>query len=159
MSIRFPLQTVLDYNDSGNVGATSVVSKTFTIPQDTDNIVLKVPLASISGTAPVVDVYLQTTDDGGTTYYDVAHLGIPTTVTSSVLSVTLAKALFVSQATIGNEGSVMSSPSMRGTVVNQGTGLPILGTLGQVQIAYSGTIATNNNMQVQVKVNSQGARQ
>ena len=58
--IRFPLQTVLDYTDSGNVGATSIVSKTFTIPQDAGNIIVKIPVASISGTGPAYDIFLQT---------------------------------------------------------------------------------------------------
>lgn len=158
LSIRIPLQTVLDYTDTANVGATSVVSKTFTIPQDADNIVLKIPVASVNGTAPTVDVYLQTSDDGGTTYYDVARVGIPATVTSSVLSVTNAKALFYAQAVDAQAASVISSPSIRGTAVNTSTGLPIMGQLGQVQISYGGTITTNNGVQVQVKVNSQSSR-
>lgn len=157
MALRLPLQTVLDYNDSGNVGATSVVSKTFTIPQDSDNIVLKVPLASVNGTAPVVDIYLQTSDDGGTTFYDVAHLGLPSTVTSSVLAVTNAKALFVANSSQAVNASVISAPSIRGLAVNTASGLPMLGTIGQVQIAYSGTITTNNGVQVQVKVNNQSS--
>lgn len=159
MSIRLPLQTVLDYNDTGNVGATSVVSKAFTIPQDTDGIVLKIPTASVNGTAPVVDVYVQTSDDGGTTFYDVAHVGIPATVTSSVLSVTNTKPIFVPISTLGNVSSVVQGPSVRGLAVNQVSGLPILGTLGQVQIAYSGTITTNNGVRVQVSAQNQAARQ
>ena len=46
MGIRFPLKTVLTYNDAGQTGATSVaggVAKTFTIPQDADGVVVNGP--------------------------------------------------------------------------------------------------------------------
>lgn len=158
MSIRIPDQTVLDYNDTGNVGATSVVSQTFTLPQDVDGVVLKIPTASVNGTAPTVDVYLQTSDDGGTTFYDMARVGIPATVTSSVLVVTNTKPVFVPISTTGNVSSVIQGPSVRGLAVNQVSGLPILGVVGRVQISYGGTITTNNGVRVQVTAQSQSAR-
>lgn len=170
MGIRFPLKTVLDYNDSGNVGATSVVSQTFTIPQDSDNIIVKVPVTSVNGTSPLVDIYVQTSDDGGTTWYDLAHLP---TVTQS--AITNANALWASIPVSGFGARTTSSPaastttgttqvsvlavtgnaSMRGTAPGAMTGLPVLGPLGRVQIAYSGTLALNAGLQVQVKVNSE----
>jgi hypothetical protein len=159
MSVRLPLKTVLDYNDTGNVGATSVVSQTFTIPQDTDNLVLKIPVASINGTAPTADVYLQTSDDGGTTWYDVAALRIPATTAASVLSVTNANALWQSAAVFNSGGRsssvVTGNSSVRGLAPNTYSGLPIMGLVNRVQIAYGGTVTTNNGLQVQVKVNSQ----
>lgn len=156
--LRYPTVNVLDYNDSGNVGATSVVSQTFTLPQDTDAVVLKVPVASIVGTDPTVNVYLQTTDDGGTTYYDVCNLAVPNTVAASVLVVANASARWAVANTFGQarQSSVITgNASVRGTAGNQYTGLPIMSRQGRVQIAYGGTITTNNGLQVQVKAHQQ----
>lgn len=169
MGIRLPLTTVLDYNDAGNTGATSVVSATFTIPQDADNIIVKVPVASINGTAPTYDIYLQTTDDGGSTWYDCLHL--PTITGTTISNV---NALWGSTPVIGMGMRSTASPaastasgttqvsiltvtgsaSMRGLAPGQNSGLPILSTFGRIQLSLGGTIAANNGVQVQVKVNS-----
>lgn len=169
MGIRFPLQTVLDYNDSGNTGATSVVSATFKVPQDADNIIIKVPVSSINGTNPVAAIYVQTTDDGGTTWYDMARLPDVTQT-----AVTNANALWASipvngfgmrttqSPTVsvlgGGAGasvlSVTGNASMRGLAAQSQSGLPVLGPLNRIQISYAGTIALNAGLQVQVKVNS-----
>lgn len=165
MAIRLPLQTVLDFTDTGT-GATSVVSQTFFVTQDTDNIVVKVPVASINGTNPTADVYLQTSDDGGTTYYDVLHL--PTITGTSVNN---ANALWGSapvigagmrsfSASVGGMSSILQvtgNASVRGLAAGQVSGLPILGIINRIQVAYGGTLAANNGVQVQVKVNSQSA--
>lgn len=159
MSVRLPLKIALDYNDSGNTGATSVVSQTFYIPQDTDGVVLKIPTASVNGTAPTADVYFQTSDDGGTTFYDVARVGIPATVTSSVLVVTNTKPMWVPMSTYAyGNASVISNASVRGLAVNTVSGIPIMGLLNRVQIAYGGTVAANNGLRVQVLVNQQSNR-
>lgn len=169
MGIRFPLTTVLDYNDSGNTGATSVVSATFRIPQDADNIVVKVPVSSINGTNPVAAIYVQTTDDGGTTWYDMARLPDVTQT-----AITNANALWASIPVVGfglrttlgpqvsvlgggNGSSILSiigNASMRSLGAQTQSGLPVLGPLGRIQISYAGTVALNAGVQVQVKVNS-----
>lgn len=173
MSVRLPTQTVLDYNDSGNAGATSVVSKTFLIPQDTDNIIVKAQKASITGTGPTVDVYLQTSDDGGTTYYDVLHLPTITGIfangsalwgSAPVIGVGVRTSQGF-QASVGGgltQASIMQitgNASVRGLSAGTVSGLPILGQLNRIQISYGGTIATNNDLQVKVLVNSQSAQQ
>ena len=76
MSIRLPLRAVLSQTNHDEVGAGSVdgvVTTTFRIPQDTDNIVVKFQACTVGGG---VSALLQTTDDGGTTYYDVARTSI-----------------------------------------------------------------------------------
>ena len=83
-SIRLPLTTVLDYDDVGQTGATSVaggVAKTFKIPQDADNIVVKLTASVIAG---AVSATLQTTDDGGTTWYDVARTSVVSNANNAV---------------------------------------------------------------------------
>lgn len=171
MAIRIPLKGVLDYNDSGNVGATSVVTVAFQLPQDCDNVVLKVPVASINGTNPTANVYFQTSDDGGTTYYDVASLP---TITGTVAN---AGAIFASIPVNGFGYRSTSSPaastasgttqisvltvagagSVRGLAPGTYSGLPIMGIQNRIQISYGGTLAANNGLQVQVRTNSQSA--
>lgn len=162
MSIRFPLQTVLDYDDAGNVGAGSVaggVAKNFTLQQDTDNIVVKFT-ASIVGAA--ASAFLQTSDDGGSTWYDVAR-------TSIVSLINNANAQWISAPVInpGQRTAVTQSASVITAGIGssgastlgsqQVSGLPILGPLNRVFIVYTGNITTNNGTRVQVKVNSQSA--
>ena len=63
MAIRLPLTTGLDYDDAGQSGVTSVaggVAKTFRLPQDTDNIVVKLTASVIAG---AVSATFQTSDD------------------------------------------------------------------------------------------------
>ncbi len=169
MGIRFPLTTVLDYNDSGNTGATSVVSQTFRVPQDADNIIVKVPVTSINGTSPLAAIYLQTTDDGGTTWYDIARLPdvTQTAITNASalwmnanvngLGVRTTRATQVSVLGGGNGGSILAitgNASMRSLDAGTISGLPIMGPLNRIQISYAGTVALNAGLQVQVKVNS-----
>lgn len=169
MGIRLPLTTVLDYNDSGNTGATSVVSQTFLVPQDAENIIVKVPVSSINGTNPLAAIYLQTTDDGGTTWYDVARLPDVTQT-----AITNANALWMNanvnglgiRTTQGPQVSVLGggagssilsvtgNASMRSLAAQSMSGLPIMGPLNRIQISYAGTVALNAGLQVQVKVNS-----
>lgn len=172
MAIRLPLTTVLDYNDSGNTGATSVVSQTFLVPQDIDNVVVKVQKASITGTNPTVDVYLQTSDDGGTTYYDVVRLPTITGTTianasalwasvpvngSGVRSFATGTSSTASGTTQASILQVTGNASVRGLGAGQQSGLPILGLQNRIQISYGGTIATNNDLQVKVMTNSQSS--
>jgi hypothetical protein len=164
MAIRLPLQTVLDYDDAGNVGASSVnggVAKTFMIPQDTDNIVVKMT-ASIGGGA--VSTILQTTDDGGSTWYDVARTSI-----TSVNNNQNAQWLSVPVISQGLRTSVVKSASVLTTTIGTAaastvsgqnvTGLPILSQINRIFLVYTGDVVVGGNSlsRVQVKVNSQSA--
>ena len=78
MSIRLPLKQVLDVNNStvnatGPASTAGGVAHTFDLPQDTDNVVVKLTASVLAGG---VSATLQTTDDGGTTWYDVARTSI-----------------------------------------------------------------------------------
>jgi hypothetical protein len=169
MSIRLPLQTVLDYTDTGNNGAGSVaggVAKNFYIPQDTDNIIVKLHPSVIGGT---VSATLQTTDNGGTTWYDVARTptvqNTPTTQNDLWLSAPVAgmgvRSCTISPVIAG--GSVLQQGSILQVTGNcaastllagEVSGLPILSTLNRVFLIYTGD-QTVNHTRVQVKVNSQ----
>lgn len=166
MSIRLPLQTVLNAVGSNELGAGSVlggIAYPFLIPQDTDNVVVKF-------TASVVGAYsatFQTSDDGGTTYYDVARSSIVSNAnntTAEWLSIPVVGAGVNPQViSTVNAGSVLggSIGSAAASVLGnkQVSGLPILGPQNRVFVRITGNVtsAASNAYIAQVKVNSQSA--
>lgn len=165
MGIRLPLQTVLDYNDAGQTGATSVaggVAKTFLIPQDADNVVVKMTASVIAGGVSAV---LQTTDDGGTTWYDVARTSIVSNANNTTAEWISAPVIGAGVATgvsgYPAAGSILSvgigSAAASTVGVRQNTGLPILGPLNRIFLRYTAAVSSTDLARVQVKVNSQSA--
>lgn len=174
MGIRFPLKTVLDYNDSPQTGSTSLVggvAKEFNIPQDTDNIVVKLAASVIAGG---VSATLQTTDDGGVTWYDVARTSIVSFTGRSVLGsdAGIANAEWLSVPVNGG-GVATGATFATGSIVSMGigaaaasslgvrqvSGLPILGPLNRVFLRYTAAVTSTDLARVKVMVNSQsGAR-
>lgn len=171
MAIRLPLTTVLDYDDAGQTGATSVaggVAKPFLLPQDTDNVVVKLTASVIAGG---VSATFQTSDDGGTTWYDVAR----TSVVSNTAGNTLAEWLNISTATPGFRSTVIGQNSVAGatntaialnTIGSAGastlgsasqSGLPILGQANRVFLRYTAAVSSTDLARVQVKANQQSA--
>ena len=166
MAIRLPLTTVLDVTHT-NQGATSVAggwAYPFQIPQDTDNVVVKMLPSVVAGGMSAI---FQTSDDGGTTYFDVARTsiasanslganaqwlsipvvgGIPRNVPTA--SLIAAGSLITGIANGGASASTLSS--------GQSSGLPIMGIQNRVFLVSTGN-ATAINTQVQVKVNNQSA--
>lgn len=165
MAIRNPLVTVLDYNDTPQTGATSVaggVAKTFILPQDTDNIVVKLTASVIAGG---VSATFQTSDDGGTTFYDVARTSIVSNANN-----TTAEWLSIPVITTGinpqvistvNAGSVLGGAigsAAASTLGNkQVSGLPVLGPLNRVFLRYTSAVTSTDLARVKVLVNSQSA--
>lgn len=162
MAIRLPLQTVLDFDDKSDVGAGSVaggVAKTFQIPQDTDNIVVKFTASTVGG---AVSAVFQTSDDGGSTYYDVARTSIV-----SLANNTTAQWLSIPVTSSGINPAVVVSASVIGATTGsaaastlgsrQVSGLPVLGVQNRIFLIYTGNLTTNDAARVQVKVNSQSA--
>lgn len=161
MSIRIPTNTAITAIDSGDVGGGSVAGVAafpFLIPQDTDNVVVKM-VASISGGG--VSAIFQTSDDGGTTYYDVAR-------TSIVSNANNTTAEWLTIPTIGGArsqkifgGSILSGAvgSAASSTLGQGqmSGLPILGIQNRIAFVYTGTITASSLVQAVVKVNQQSA--
>lgn len=164
MAIRLPLQTVLDYNDVGQTGATSVaggVAKIFTIPQDTDNVVVKLTASVIAGG---VSATFQTSDDGGSTWYDVAR-------TSIVSNANNDNAEWLSIPTIGTgiatgvngfpTACILSVATGRAAASTLGgrqvSGLPIMGVVNRVFLRYSSAVSSTDLARVKVTANSQSA--
>lgn len=176
MSIRLPLQTVLDYNQSTEVGSgpASVnggVAKQFFIPQDTDNVVVKLS-ASVKGGG--VSATFQTSDDGGITWYDVARTSVvsnagATTGTAQWLSIPVVgvgvrtggvAASVVATGSVQSTGSVYSATgSSAASSLGQlaVSGLPILGPNNRIFLQYTAAITSIISERVEVKVNSQSA--
>lgn len=171
MGIRFPLKTVLSVDNgiiaTGPASTVGGVAHTFTIPQDTDNIVLKFQASILAGG---VSATLQTSDDGGTTYYDLAR-------TSIVSNANATTAEWLSVPVIGSglrtgvvvtsvvaAGSVVSFGSIAGAIGRAGastlgqlevSGLPVLGPQGRVFLRYTAAITSIIAETVRVYVNSE----
>ncbi len=171
MSIRLPLKVVLSSDNSTEVGAGSLlggVSVPFVIPQDTDNIVVKFQAQTSGGGASVI---LQTTDDGGSTWFDVAQ----TSVVSSAKGV-LAEWLSVPVTGFGVRSSANGSVVATGSVIATGfdsaaignaapstlgskqySGLPILSQQARMFIVLQTGVSASTTLLTEVKVNSQSA--
>lgn len=162
MAIRLPLQTVVAQNNNDEVGAGSVngvvAGAPFQIPVDCDNVVVKFTATMAGGGASAM---LQTTDDGGTTWFGVGRTSIVSAATGDNVewlsvpvagfgmptSSIVATGSVISGAAIGSaKPSVLSSKAM--------TGLPLLSSTARIAIQLQAGI-TSSSMLTQVKVNSQ----
>ena len=171
MSVRLPLTTVLDYNDAGQTGATSLlggVAKQFNIPQDTDNVVVKLSASVIAGG---VSATFQTTDDGGISWYDVARTSVVSNTGSSILGgggAINAEWMSIPVISSGVNPQVISTVNagsvLGGTVGRAGastlgsrqvSGLPIMSQTNRIFLQYTAAVSSTDLARVQVKVNSQ----
>lgn len=164
MAIRLPLTTVISQTNDNEVGAGSVngvvAGAAFQLPIDTDNVTVKFTASVVGGG---VSAMLQTTDDGGVTWYGVARTSIVSAAAGDAVqwlsvpvagfgmrgaSVISTVPSIVSGATIGS-----ASPS---TLGSQGgyTGLPILSSTARIALQLQSGI-TVSSLLTQVKVNSQ----
>lgn len=164
MAIRIPLTVAATKDFANEVGAGSVgggVPFTFTIPQDTDNVVVKLSASVVGGG---VSAQLQTTDDGGTTWYGLGR-------TSVVSNAVGDNAEWMAFAVTGNQPSSSSIVAV-GSVVATGaigsaqpstlaskdiSGLPILSQQARILLQITGNLTANALSRVEVKVNSQSA--
>lgn len=174
MAIRLPLTTLLDYNQTTENGAgvagvnASVAggqALPFLIPQDTDNVVVKFTTSILAGAASAT---LQTSDDGGTTWYDVARtsvvsnanatnaqwlstpvIGIGVATTTGIASVGGG----VHTSVYGAIGSAAASSLGQLSV----SGLPILGRSARIFIRYTTAITSVINMRATVSANNQSS--
>lgn len=163
MAIRLPLTTVLDvtHTDQGTGSVAGGWAYNFKIPHDTDNIIVKFEPSVVAGGA---SVFLQTSDDGGTTFYDVARTSIASN--SGATAKTGTRAQWISAGVISNgmaTGVVQSASVLTVGIGNaeastlgsqQVSGLPIIGNQGRVFLVTTGNI-TSTNSRVRVMVNSQ----
>lgn len=163
MSIRIPTNTVVTAT-TADIGPASVaggIAFPFLIPQDTDNVVLKLVASVTAGGASAI---FQTSDDGGTTYYDVARTsivsnGVPQWLSIPVISngmnSTVAPSLIAAGSIVSMSQSIgNAAASTLGS--RQVSGLPILGVQNRVFVVLTGAI-TASSVVATVKVNQQSA--
>lgn len=170
MAIRLPLRTVVQSTNSGEDGTNSVlggIAVPFTIPQDTDNIVVKMQATS---TGAGVSAVLQTTDDGGTTWFDVGRTSIVSSATgvlaewmsvpvngfgyrSNALGSVVATGSTISTG-FSNTPTGSSAPSTLGS--KQFSGIPILSPTARLFLRTDAA-AIGTVWVTEVKVNSQSA--
>lgn len=164
MSIRLP-QPLVEFNDIGNIGTQSVaggIPHTFSIPQDTDAITVKVT-GSVAGAG--VSVVLQTTDDGGTTWYDVGRTSvISNTASGQNATFTFGSTLPAGIATAANGfpansvlavGIANTAASTLGQ--NQISGLPLLSQFARTFTIVGAAVTGVTSVKTQVKVHNQSA--
>ncbi len=169
MAIRKPLVTILSYDDAGQDGTTSADTH-ISSPErvDADNVIVKLQASVIAG---AVSATLQTTDDGGTTWYDVARTSVVSNTGASILNGGHINAAWLSVPVNGggvatnsglNTSACIISSGIRNTAAsalgaNQVSGLPILGQLGRVFLIYTAAVSSTDMALVKVMVNSQSA--
>jgi len=175
MGIRFPLKAVLSYSsgliETGPASTLGGVAKTFTLPQDTDNVVVRFTASVTAGGASAT---FQTTPDGGTTWYDVQRTSTISYAGNSVagggqthaewLSIPVISGGFNPQVAITQIGQVTASSVMGGTIgaaaastlgQKQISGLPILGAYNRIFLRYTAAVTSIQGESVTVYVNSQ----
>lgn len=172
MSIRIPIN-LKSQTFANELGATSVsggIPILVNLPQDTDNIIVKFKASMVGA----VSATFQTTDDGGTTWYDVQRTSVVSNANNDLaefLSIPVINAGQRSNTNIGSvvaAGSTIASGAVNATIGSAGastlsskeiSGLPIMSQLGRVFIRITGNVtsAASNSMTAEVKVNSQSA--
>ena len=169
MGIRLPLRTVLavdnDIIATGPASTAGGVAHTFDIPQDTDNVVVKFRASILAGG---VSATLQTTDDGGSTWYDVARTSIVSNanaVTAEWLSAPVVgygfKSAVQAQTSVAGSTNVAVALNTIGSAgastlgQRENSGLPILSTRNRIFLRYSNAVTSIISENVDVMVNSQ----
>lgn len=157
MSIRLPLTTVLSITDTATSGT---VAYPFQAPQDTDNFVVKFYTgATFTGTNPTLDVYFQTSDDGGSTWYDVCNLGqIVAAVSAQNARWATVPVLGAMERTQGASVLAIGAAAASTAATSAYTGIPALSAFNRIFLKYGGTqVANTTGVQVRVYANQQSA--
>lgn len=166
MGIRFPLQDVLSYNNQtiqggGPASVAGGVVKTFTLPQDTDNVVVKLQASVVGGG---VSATFQTTDDNGTTWYDVARTSIVSNAnatTAEWLSIPTISDGVRSFSSIVSTGSIQTLTQSPGSAaasslgVREVSGMPILAAYNRIFLRYTAGVSSIISEQVTVSANNE----
>lgn len=105
-------------------GATTVLPIT-----DFNGLVAKLTVANVSGTSPTLDLYLQTSDDGGTTWYDVWRA---TQITANTTN--------PHWAAVGSQDSSRAIATVGSkTISANSVGVPLLSNVVRVAYTIGGT--------------------
>lgn len=170
MSVRLPIKKVLEVvtplTATGPASTAGGIAHAFTIPQDTDNVVVKLRASILGGG---VSATLQTTDDGGTTWYDVARSSIVSNAIGATAEWLSAPVIGAGMrvthgvASVGT-GTAVSVLSTIGTAAasslgqKEFSGLPLMSTSNRIFLRYTAAVTSIISENVDVLVNSQSAR-
>ena len=134
-----------------NTATTGTTNYNFVVPQDCDSLVVKLYTGTFTGTNPTLDVYVQTTDDGGATWYDVAHFP------QLVAAVTKNNANW---AVIGTQTSFVTNSVSGASTLGAGKNATIglLSEFVRVAVIIGGTQVANAGTEIRVYANSQSGR-
>jgi len=131
--IRYPLTSLF----AASINATANVQHTFTLPaNDIDGLVVKLVAQTMTNNNNL-DVFVQTSDDGGTTFYDCVHFQ---TLNNTV---TNANAMFATIPVNIGDGVLVSSPGNGSIAASTRSGLPLLGLVGRVRWIFTGASGTS----------------
>ena len=124
---------------SKNITATSSGNTTVVIPvNDFDSFIAKLVVTTLSGTSPTLDVYIQTTDDGGTTWFDAAHF--------TQYSAASTNPNWMTIHVEGGDGVISTLGGEIGdaTIAASKTGVPLMDKLVRIKYVYGGTVGVAN---------------
>lgn len=146
--LRKPLLKVYNGVLATAIGVTSGTVGTVISIADTDSIVAKLA-GTVSGTPVTIDVYVQTTDDGGTTFYDVAHFA------QVIASITNANALWAYIPCASGQAKYVGAAAAASASAGTITGLPFMDRTMQIQTVISGTVSSASTLALTLYAASQ----
>lgn len=166
MGIRFPLKAIRVVNNgiiaTGPASVAGGVAATFTIPQDTDNIVVKFTASILAG---AVSATVQTTDDAGTTWYDVARTSIISNANGTTAEWLSVPVIGVGGNTVTTSVVAVGSVQSYGTTIGSAaastlgqktySGMPLLSSQGRIFLRYTAAVSSIIAEVVDVYVNSE----
>lgn len=161
MALNQPTRVLLDQTNT-SLGAGSVAggfAYTFNVPSDVTTIAVRFRPSVQTGHMGAI---LQTSPDGGSTYYDVAR-----TSTLSVAYAANAQWLVGSSISPGVNPRVGGTPSVTGGAIGsaaastlgsqQVSGLPLMGTANRIFLILGGAADVNDGSRVEVFATGQSA--
>src|SRR3990167_3377606 len=167
MGIRFPLTDVLSVDNgiiaTGPASTAGGVAHNFTLPQDTDNVVVKFTASILGGG---VSATFQTTDDGGTTWYDVARTSIVSNANAAVTAEWLSVPVIgvgmnnvatsvVATGSVQSFGTTIGSAGASTLGQKSASGLPVLSRTNRIFLRYTAAITSIIAETVTVSANSE----
>ena len=168
MAIRTPNSPVLSFHSS--IASAVTDAATCLLPQDTDSITVMIT-SSVFGIS-TLNTYVQTSPDGGTTWLDMANMGVLAGTTGATPVTALQQpvvAVFnsVGQSQANGTSSVVSVGSVVTRDINKGgasvatagtyTGVPLLGR--NLRIFHVATGSGASDILTQVYVQNQSSKQ
>lgn len=137
MGIRQPIEQYILANVVNSTAATGISTQAVLQDRDFNGLTFKVIPSSIGGTNPTLDIWLQSSDDGGTTWFDVMRF-------PRITASTPASAPYWGVSTIVDATRVLAGTVGACTISSTagGVGVPLLSGNLRVQWALGGTTPT-----------------